>query len=1600
MVMASEIVWDPRTGKQITTAAHSQATLQAEASSILQEENQQRKAATIKNLLHYEEHFKVLICKEHGYAVQNLAQHLYKLHTIEASVRRQIVQEYSGLELLDPKHVPLPEPLGQPFECLGKPVKALICEEEECEYITINRSVMGQHCNKRHHWRSTKTQQEFWHDVWVQSFFGSSKQRYFTVIWSESNNTETVSGADVTDKIEIGIVQDDWNNSLKKHKEELEKIDGEVAKQDKSGWFNKTGWVEHLAKSNQLHLAHASRLPDRDETELIQATKLVETLVEKCVAGLRTLHPETRRWLRSATREEADMRPIARLQNRDSQLRYAGYLKRFICYALRVSRRAARRRHSSTVNSQPRDESDNESSNSSDSVFEGDSESDTVSESSIVDDTNEEVRDDLYDADRLFPWIGDQLALSERLLQSIELSDNEATQLEALLEFVKSFIFQRMWQDPYESGIVHFLAVLGIDEELGRLRAANDYSYMLAGMVYIVRVIGVEALLPSDKRQEQDEAEVTEFLKQRKEYLADGSYGPMSWMISMLAYGKHITLEHGNAGMIDWPSEEVMTLHGQRIYMAKFKAMVGDVISQAEHILWEELMWCGRKERFNIQLDEVEDDVTFARRGFSFTSRPENKLDKGQDWMLEQMMRVEHGRKLRRDGAWSRFRVKQYLKRIEKFRELLLFLVHLTGGQPARGPEITSLRFKNGFLQDRNIFVRAGQMMTVTRYHKSQSQFDTPKVIPRFLPWKVGQLLAVYIAYIQPFREMLSVQVLEHGWTEYVWSDDKGPWETDRMTAVIKRETAKRLGVRLTTHTYRHAAAAIGRKMVGPIFARGFQEEIGEEEEEEEEDDEDPHEMAAARGSAVGGRRYGVSSGIIKHLSLRSIDTFRPLSEKWHEFLGLESYGPKDMKRPASEGGRGSKMKKAALTTSDLQFGIEQALARMSSQQRVQVRTADTEWYFGGSAEETAINRVPNAGHVDIGLGLNVDPLTPQRTVTVGHCTPRVDTLPPGWSDGWTGSSPLAGRQRQRFVPSFDSAVGRMQNPRSPRATEEELHRAMQRALCREQVSFRSEEQGEALRAVIRNETPLVVILPTGGGKSLLFMAPACLEKDAGMTVVVVPFRQLINEFVKRARCLGITCEEWKYDTTDPATLMVVSADTLVQHRFLDFGARMKAKGILRRVFVDECHLAFTANSWRPKLAHMKKVRSLMVPTVFLTATLPPTLVFDFEESFALQYARYIRASTVRVSTQYFVHECKRGSLLKTAAETCKRRAGHFRSGEKGVVYCRSRDETEQLAKDLGCGFVHAKAAANEESIAGWLDKGGFIVATSALGTGVDYPGIVFILHAGMPYGMIDYAQESGRAGRAGEAVRSVIVLEEGFVDQYKKRGRVRSVDENAMVEYLETEGCRRAVFSSYFDGEQVVCDDGAGMARCDQCGEGEVDVQRSVRVLAEDRERVEEVLNGVVEGCTSCWLADLFERDERGGDGVDWQHRGWECRRAELEKGQVEEFRDKMRFEDGTHSCRKCGFSQKLCKTGVDNVQRCQWPHVVAAVAMAACKNDIGRGIIRRAGFKGELEVDGDLDSYTKWLGWRHKARIWEETMSNTMAVVLEFILWGDSVE
>ncbi|TKA62305.1 hypothetical protein B0A55_12931 [Friedmanniomyces simplex] len=129
-----------------------------------------------------------------------------------------------------------------------------------------------------------------------------------------------------------------WDQDLDQHQKALEVADAETAKTDHTLWFKRTEWPEHVAGCNLRHLSRISRLPDKEERLLQRAVELSNALIEKCVAGLTSLDRGTRRWLRGAKLSEPDQRPLARLQNAESQQTYSTYLARFLCYSLRVLR--------------------------------------------------------------------------------------------------------------------------------------------------------------------------------------------------------------------------------------------------------------------------------------------------------------------------------------------------------------------------------------------------------------------------------------------------------------------------------------------------------------------------------------------------------------------------------------------------------------------------------------------------------------------------------------------------------------------------------------------------------------------------------------------------------------------------------------------------------------------------------------------------------------------------------------------------------------------------------------------------------------------------------------------------------------------------------------------------------------------------------------------------------------------------------------------------------------------------------------------------------------------------------------------------------------
>ena len=148
------------------------------------------------------------------------------------------------------------------------------------------------------------------------------------------------------------------------------------------------------------------------------------------------------------------------------------------------------------------------------------------------------------------------------------------------------------------------------------------------------------------------------------------------------------------------------------------------------------------------------------------------------------------------------------------------------------------------------------------------------------------------------------------GWSDYVFADKDGPWETPKLTAIMKQTTKKHIGVGVTTHEYRHAATFVGRTHVSVRFGEGFEKDLSEDvAEEAQADDEaggDSIEFAKAGGQVTGKNRYAVDASILHHLNQDTIDVFGDLSEGWQRIWGLQAWGP-----AARQGKKRSSLQKA-----------------------------------------------------------------------------------------------------------------------------------------------------------------------------------------------------------------------------------------------------------------------------------------------------------------------------------------------------------------------------------------------------------------------------------------------------------------------------------------------------------------------------------------------------------------------------------------------------------------------------------------------------------------------------------------------------------------
>ncbi len=361
-----------------------------------------------------------------------------------------------------------------------------------------------------------------------------------------------------------------------------------------------------------------------------------------------------------------------------------------------------------------------------------------------------------------------------------------------------------------------------------------------------------------------------------------------------------------------------------------------------------------------------------------------------------------------------------------------------------------------------------------------------------------------------------------------------------------------------------------------------------------------------------------------------------------------------------------------------------------------------------------------------------------------------------------------------------------------------------------------------------------LVLMPTGGGKSLCYQIPALMR--SGMAVVVSPLIALMADQVRALSDAGVKAAYINSTLAWPEVadikrrvaagdvdILYVAPERLVLESTLQFLSTVR----LSLFAIDEAHcVSMWGHDFRPEYAQLSVLRERWpeVPRIALTATADLATREEICERLLVNPKRFV-ASFDRPNIRYRIVE----------KDHAQRQLTHFiedeHRGESGIVYCLSRAKAESTAEKLVARGINARAyhagmdsQMRHDNQAWFINTPGAVIcATIAFGMGIDKPDVRFVAHIDMPKSIENYFQETGRAGRDGkpaeawmcyglaDVVNQMRLIEMSDADDlYKRRSSIKL---DAMLALAETVHCRRKLLLNYF-GEEApeTC------GNCDNC--------------------------------------------------------------------------------------------------------------------------------------------------------------------------------------
>lgn len=246
-------------------------------------------------------------------------------------------------------------------------------------------------------------------------------------------------------------------------------------------------------------------------------------------------------------------------------------------------------------------------------------------------------------------------------------------------------------------------------------------------------------------------------------FMVRGTHSPLQWILDLRTYGLKVHYNSTTPGHVGWMNQDQLLYKELNFTMGDFKGFVHGLIGATRQLLHDELLFgskAGGAEVPAIPWREIRDDPTQRGHGWNFLQDPRTQWPvTGSRWLSDRVCTEPGLQRQFTEAHVGRFRmgaIDSYLQRVVQFREKLCIAVHVSGGQPARAPELLSIRHHNTDSGGhRNIFVEDGLVVFVTQYHKGFYASNDTKVIHRYLPQEVGELVVWYLWLVLPFVERL-----------------------------------------------------------------------------------------------------------------------------------------------------------------------------------------------------------------------------------------------------------------------------------------------------------------------------------------------------------------------------------------------------------------------------------------------------------------------------------------------------------------------------------------------------------------------------------------------------------------------------------------------------------------------------------------------------------------------------------------------------------------------------------------------------------------------------------------------------------------------------